>query len=539
MMVFLHTLMRWVDKGAVIDSIGSQELFVVFILVSAVFFGAWAGFFLLVSAVGNMISMQKSLERGADATGLAIKQIFGGFILLMFAFLSESAIGYHGALGEIALHGSSYIESGAAYEVFINRWAHFETIHAVAVCVIINGAVQAILARNGGWKNYKKKIRIYAILAVIVVVLTIPAWELGMPFGDPVIGEHNIFQVVYLFLLNILDRAPEPIFPFLAVSFIGSIIGIWMCDPDRDSGFVKRTLKRCIIWFWVGLALTLAVAFENGRAFDELIDHSWTIRDFYNIPEDAFFGVGKYIFWLGWFVCLTAAQVAAVILVLRLVEFRGRGQWFASKTKYFRRYGLVAFTIYNYEFFDIPFVLLYCWITGTDYHAGNVTFGVWEIWIIIIGVFISWQIILKLWEKVGYVFGLEWMIAKLADLFFTPPKKAESKKEKEPWWYSARLDADIMLKNIQALNFRESSEVNHEQLEDSKVALKLSYLGLLFFPLAFAGFAISNEAEAVEKPNEYLKKAKLLSRIGILLTLAVIAVGMFVSLDMLGLGGLL
>ena len=101
MMVFLHTLMRWVDRGAVVDTIGSQQLFVVFILLSAVFFGAWCGFFLLVSAVGNMISMQKSLERGADVKGLAMKQILGGFILLMFAFLSESAIGYHGALGNI------------------------------------------------------------------------------------------------------------------------------------------------------------------------------------------------------------------------------------------------------------------------------------------------------------------------------------------------------------------------------------------------------------------------------------------------------
>ena len=40
MMVFLHTLMRWVDKGAVIKTIGDQQLFIVFILLSAVFFAA-------------------------------------------------------------------------------------------------------------------------------------------------------------------------------------------------------------------------------------------------------------------------------------------------------------------------------------------------------------------------------------------------------------------------------------------------------------------------------------------------------------------
>jgi len=63
------------------------------------FLGAWAGFFLLVSAFGNMISMQNSLKKGKSVSELIRKQVVKGCLLLIFAVLTESLLGYNGYLG--------------------------------------------------------------------------------------------------------------------------------------------------------------------------------------------------------------------------------------------------------------------------------------------------------------------------------------------------------------------------------------------------------------------------------------------------------
>ncbi len=535
MMIFLHTIMRWVDTGYFRDpgNLGDLELFVLFLLVAAVFLGAWAGFFLLVSSIGNMISMQKSIEHGTTAKQIAIKQIVGGIILLIFGMLSESTIGYHGALGILAQHGITESSKAWAVSTILTRWQHYETIHAVAWAVIINGSIHALLSQNDGHKKIKRNMKIYAILAIITIPLTYLAWWIGADFGDGVVGKNNLWELFYLFMLNTLDRSPEPLFPFMAIAFIGNIIGLWMCDDNRDKTLVSRWLKWCLGIFFVGLIGTVYFAFTEGEALDILLTDSW------NLPRMSGYGYNTY--WLFWFMGISAAQVAAVLLVIRLIEFRGRGQWFADNTTYWRRYGFVAFTIYNYEFFDVPVVLLYTAIPGTpSYNGGNVLFGRWEIWIIIAGVFLFWQLILKLWEKINYAFSLEWMIAKLAGLLIPGrPRKSDKKKPaiEVPWYYSPRLDVESRLLHINALNFVEKTEIDHEHHEDSRVAYKLSLLGVIFFPLAIAAFIISREAEKSEKPNDYLKKAKIVSSIFTAITAIVTIASCFITLNMVGLSG--
>ena len=70
MMVVIHTPMRWYDRSWVEGSgeLQISGLTALFFLI-LIFFSAWAGLFLMVSSIGNMISMQRNLDRFISKLG--------------------------------------------------------------------------------------------------------------------------------------------------------------------------------------------------------------------------------------------------------------------------------------------------------------------------------------------------------------------------------------------------------------------------------------------------------------------------------------
>jgi surface polysaccharide O-acyltransferase-like enzyme len=103
MMIFLHVIMFALDSNyylsdQMINNIGIVN-FIALIMIATL--GGMAGFFLLVSAIGNAISMERNYQAGKSPGDVAIKQIIGGALLLMFSILTEGIIGYMGYLGNI------------------------------------------------------------------------------------------------------------------------------------------------------------------------------------------------------------------------------------------------------------------------------------------------------------------------------------------------------------------------------------------------------------------------------------------------------
>ena len=82
LMVFVHTLMRWVWRDPIMSDMGNYSLSIVILLLAALFLGGWCGLFLMVSATGSMISMHNGLERNSNVGSIVTKQVVGGFLLL-------------------------------------------------------------------------------------------------------------------------------------------------------------------------------------------------------------------------------------------------------------------------------------------------------------------------------------------------------------------------------------------------------------------------------------------------------------------------
>ena len=566
MMVFVHTLMRWVDQSGIESTLDQLPMLILVILLGSVFFGGWAGFFLMVSATGNMISMYKNLNRGQKVGDVVLKQVIGGCLLLFCAVLTEAVIGYHGYLGEIALGRPEMLD------VLLYRGFHQETIHTVAWAIILNGITQGLLSIKGGHKKIKRNIIIYLILAAIVIGISVPVWEglrfsfpglntealpLEYPFDTPLAGERAIqygilgvtpfWQLVKQWFIAPLAGGPEPILPFLAVSYIGSVIGLFLMkkEEERERNPEKLPSTRPITIgliigfsvFVVGLVTTalLGVMSENMNLVGDLISHHYDVRALY---EDGLkYGTGFSFLWLSWFSMETAAQLCAILLLLRVVEFRGKAKQFGRKTLYFRRFGFVAFSVYNYQFVDIIAVFVFAGIgaifpilgipgsEGGGYsaiiNAADNVYGPGMIWFLIAAVYGIHQVLLLIWEKTNFTLGFEWFISKTSNIL-VPSKRRD--KKREGFFYSSRLDAKKGLYTPEWIEIVPYDQVQHKKLVDSKLSARLCWLGLVIPPLALVSLGVARTALKTEGKNKYSKLGFIVSIIGICLTVAIISV---------------
>lgn len=568
MMIVLHVIMFVLDRDLYlyqIDNIGVINVIALILIVTA---GGMAGFFLLVSAIGNAISMERNYQAGNDPGNVAIKQIIGGALLLMFAVLTEGVIGYQAYLGNLFL-GSNDPTS------ILWRGLHMETIHTIAWCVIINGIVQWILARRGGWRKPKRNIKIYAMLAVAVLVATSFVWygvtlivpgypyalgPTGNEIAYPVFGITPWYGWIEDFLLAPLAKDVEPIFPYLATSFIGSIIGILMAQERKQ---VPRNFPRIgmqigftmLIVGMVGLLVNFGLMFTNPAPYGEvkgilstlvqLYDHRWYSN--IGLVAGAPLHVAFEGAWIFQYLSLNGLALCMSLVIIRIVEFRGNGEAFAKKTLSIRRYGFVAFSMYNYQFlYYIPWVFVtfleQMYFPGAgivSVHAGLRGNLDWLGTFIVMGMaFVMFEALLLLWERADFAGGLEWCIGALATPLI-PVKKQDVRmgEENRKWWQI--LNARGALYDAEWINIVEKDEIPHDKLSESRLARTLAIVGFVFFPLSIVALSIANTSFRTEHENKFNQQAKILSIIGIVWAITWIFLSCVLSLGMLGLGGLL
>lgn len=588
MMLFLHMLSWFLNSDAILGEKNNIALINILALVVFEFMGGLAGFFLIVSAIGNMISMYKRLQAGRSAEDLLRSQIVTGILLVIFAYLVEGDIGYLGALGDffrslntLPAALSSFTNLSASWAGYVttmfSRWAHFETIHTIAWCLLLNGIVQYILSRNDRWKNIKNQVIAYAVLAVIMVAITQPVWMLAnvsVPGGYPwnlttgtQVSEPDILLPGTTFLtvlqsvfLNALCAPEEPVLPYLAVSFVGSIIGIVICQPREKVplNFPKRMMQIAMVMFLVGVVGVIAFIVSIimgpsgfGAAVDAYKQISYH-RNWYDYP-----GIQQTftfpLAWLWQFLALNGIGILLTMLVLRIVEFRGYGAQFARKTTFVRRFGFTAFTNYNNQW--ILWIMWYLFsvfvvtfglqgLVGTTLSPGHTLstdpysqFNWPSVFILLIVVFGVYHLILILWEKVGYVGSLEWCIGTLAYALIPSKRLTGSRMAGKKWWQKGQLDVKNAFYDAEWQNIVNEGDIPPEQLRDSRFVYKLALIGfvsLLFMPVCLVTWRVSLAAERTEGKNKYNHVAKIVSIIGICITFGFIISLFFLTPNLLG-----
>src|SRR5271157_284778 len=558
MLLLLHIVSDFLDTNGIINDINNQPLINFVAMAVLPFIGGLAGLFLMVSAVANMVSMYRHLQAGQPVGNLVLRQVLGGVVLLVFAVLDEGLIGMHGAAGTL-LHqipGPGYTGNLTFDWVnFLSSGFRFETINTIAWCIILNGIVQGIISLHDRWRRPGFLITIYAVLAIVVVVATQFVWcgvaklvpgypwtnvnygdDINLPISMPIVGTSPIGYVVANFFLIALAAPVEPVFPYLAVSFIGSIIGIVICQPKESipHHFTRTSLMVGMTMFIVGIigviyAVISVINTQGIRTAVVMYKNISMHRTW--VPDDPQYSP-PFLSWLFQFLSLSGVSLMMVVLVLRLVEFRGNGANFARKTLPVRRFGFIAFTNYTIQWVNwLVFYAMGIVFYGVPYHLMNWGFT----FICIAIVLLAYYGIMLLWERVKYTGTLEWCIGTIA--YNLLPGKRGTKNSEKRWWQKGQLDPQGALINAEWVNVVDDKDIDHDHLADSKLAFKFAIIGLVsivFIPTDFVTLIIAITAEKTEGKNKYNHAAKIISIIGVCLTVGVLAALCFITLNMLG-----
>jgi hypothetical protein len=543
----------YLDVNALLADINNLPLINVVALVVLPFLGGLAGLFLIASSISNMVSIQKNLKRGKSVSSIVIKQIIGGFILLLFAMITEGLTGYHGSLGHFVLNLNNppisfYI--GTA----ITQWATFETIHTIAWCVIINGSIQGLLSIRGWWNKPKRQMIVYIILIVIVFISTKFIWSgiynglkgdngIGFPWGSyadgsvmhwPSLRTSGIKAILVGIFVNPLAAPMEPIFPYLAVSFMGSIIGIAISQPKKAlfKGFTKTVLLAGLAMFITGaigtvielLSVMTNIDLAGGDGFGAGIEfyrfisfHRHWFPDAFNTGTADLYSYSPYISsfaWLWQTFVVNGFSIMLCMIVIFLVEFRGRGSSFAKRTGYIRRYGVIAFSNYNNQWiYFIPILIL--GKTGLS----NMLWG--ETFLAMLITFALYTVVLYLWGLVNYRFSFEWLMKSIGYILL-PIRRIDVLKDKK-WYQKGDINMEGSFYNAEWVNIVEENEAYHEAKTDSKISMLLSIFSLaipIFFAFSLVTLPISIKARKKEGNNRRNALALVLSIIGVVITVS-------------------
>jgi hypothetical protein len=559
-MILLHSISDLLDINTLLagDNINQIPLINVVALLVLPFLGALASLFFIASAISNMVSMQRNLLRGKNPLSIAIKQVIGGIVLLLFAMLTESITGYHGIFGEYLINPTTRTLWNPQW--IATRWAYFEAIHAIAWGVIVTGIVQGILSINEGWKKPRRQILIYAVLAVIVIICTPFIWDglykgligagdgVGYPWGTnadgsamwlPDVRTAGFAAVLVGIFVNPLASQWYPLFPCLAIFFIGSIIGITISQPKKVlfKGFTRTVLLIGLVMFIAGAAGTVVelVNVMNNTSFDEAINFYRSIpgnRFWYPDVPRAYAPFISSFAWLWQFLFTNGFVIMLTMIILYLVEFRGRSYQFARRTKYIRRYGIIAFTNYNNQWlYFIPPAFIPLIFGNPSY-----TRTLWGGTILSVLTTIAfYTIILYLWGLINYRFSFEWLMRSIGYLLL-PIRRTSTLKDKK-WWQKGDIDVKGIIQNGEWINIVEKNEAYHKAKTDSKVSMILSIFSLaipIFFAFTIITLPMSIRARKNEGVNKKNTTALILSIIGVVITVAFFALAFAASPSSLG-----
>lgn len=453
LVIFLHAFehvydYNWMKNDP--EAIFNLPKIVLLIGITVGFFASWNAYFLLISSIVNTLSMTKKAASGQDTRKILGKQLITGFSLIIIGYINN-CFGYNGYFGT-ALRTGVWNNT---YSIWSGFFAMY-TLQIIGWCMIINGFIQFLLLRNYGHERYPRNMIIFAMLALFVIIMS-PfihtwvdnmAWELPTYIPPEVgLGDHMQWPSVHFqannasfksWFLTLLAGDMEPLFPYLATSFVGSMVGLSLAKPKPHKrlpligGFLSILLISIGVMFFLLGFITLG----NNR------------------PS------------LGNFLTMLGSQLGVVFILLRVVEYRGKGESFANRrfVKHFRLWGMASLTIFSLAMFELVprFALgsIYNLLYSSDVNLlGSSIFGYGEeikALTVAIVVITSFELMVYVWSKFNFKFGYEWFIIRLQSMVTRSQ--------------SNRLNVDLLLNKTQWENLKYKAESTETRdIEPSKM----------------------------------------------------------------------
>jgi hypothetical protein len=348
------------------------------------------------------------------------KKLITGIFLLVADYVIEGVL-YNGYIGNSIIYGN-WGDYGRLWEYFFR----IKTLEVIAWSMIITSIITYLLLRKDGVQKFKKNMIVYGIITVIILTMTnfVHNWVDQMPWQtfNGIGWPDNDVQILNASfkswaMTNIAGNI-EPLFPYLATASVGAMLGLALANPEKMKKLPLWGFTTSIVLILLGVILALVG-----------IDFTFYFR-----PT-----ISTFCIQLG-------GQLFLIILILRLVEYRGRGEKFANRriVKITRRWGMIALSMYTLEIFDFIPELSLNLIVGNrrGLNFFDRIFGFETIsYALLVGLYcmIWYEILVRLWSRINYIGSMEWLMIKL--------QIAGSKQS------SQRLNTDLMLNKMEWESF--------------------------------------------------------------------------------------
>ena len=316
----------------------------------------------------------------------------------------------------------------------------------------------------------------------------------------PVIGDSPWYDFIIMFFVNPLAAPVEPIFPYLATSFLGSLIALHMTEPKNsfNRNFVKKIFLMGVFMFIVGFSGVVVLLMNMGD-FDAAIDLYKVIYD--HRKWTAEHGVPGGWFWQ--WVALNGVSLMMVMIGIRLAEYRGSSEGFAKYTSFVRRFGFVAFTVYIIQWiYFIAHFIVSSINPSTDGYDRMPWIGTWLVLILTLIIF---HFLLKVWSKKGYIGTVEWGIVTIANKL-TIVKKQIGNNNGGKWWEKGKLNVVGAFDSPEWQNFPVEDKIK----DDLRLLKYLSWGGFVFVPFSIISYCMVRFFENNEF-SEDLSKIRLMN----------------------------
>ncbi|MFA4922456.1 MAG: hypothetical protein WC957_05435 [Candidatus Neomarinimicrobiota bacterium] len=383
---------------------------VIYLLFPAMVLSMWGPIFALVTGANIAYGFLRVYNRDPEqSSAYILRRILAAFLLL---FVSRTAV--------FIFEGGMF--TNGFFNIFNYKIRYYaDTLDAIALTgIIVPVFILLLLEKSQAEKqksvqnnsvNRKNVRRIYLGMTIITLI-----WFIFTPvvhaLTEPVLNfssKHNL--KLPLILWSKLTAGRFRLFPILGFGYAGAVIGAAIHAGGRYKNirkyagiFFLMTLAMFLLWLWL------------------------TDNPIVNVASDDI-PVMMQVLNLG-------AMTFATVLMLGRFDYckPEKRQRRIERSLWVRKFSIVSLTIYVMEFFlarGVYWLFEQFWDNAVSL-VNQVPVLVWnvtQIFVFIIVICLLWIIIVPFWQKVDFMFSLEWFMIK-ADALFRHNKKARINSNK-------------------------------------------------------------------------------------------------------------
>lgn len=352
------------------------------------YFASWRGFFLIISGASNMYGFYKSIQKGLSPHKVFFRRILWAILLFAHSLAIQIFWGPYTGLYLVFLKDVN--PSAWLANLY---WS--DAVETIAIGIFISSIIQYLLSLGKNRNKFWISIGVNLFLMIVILVLKTYVVEGILQ----ITGFSSVLQIKYGSVTNFRERMrllglalligeQQPIFPYLAITFLGNAIGIALTHPKIQKKLVVR------IGYLLGVAFVIAAVLVG--AFK---DH-WIVGSSI-IPSD-------------WFLLLgVGLQVWVLVTFLLIFDFSKNAQHRTKYTRTIRKAGIMSLTIFTLQALDyfprwILMKISERWGGGYNF-VGFYQLELGNSFLTSFVVLAFWVTLILLWSLINFTLSFDWI----------------------------------------------------------------------------------------------------------------------------------